>query len=81
MKAINTILIATLISSSAFGQTKMVITSTSNISIYGTSNVHDWPEHCESQGKSITVNMEENKPHYGCKRGHYSLNGTLLPLP
>ena len=81
MKAINTILIATLITSSAFGQTKMVITSASNISIYGTSNVHDWPEHCESQVKSITVNMEENKPHYGCIRGHCSLNGTLLPLP
>jgi len=61
MKVINTILIATLITSAAFGQTKMVITSASNISIYGTSNVHDWSEHCESQVGSITANMEEGK--------------------
>lgn len=61
MKAIIITLITSLITSIGFSQTKMAITSASNISIYGTSNVHDWSEHCESQIGSITVNEDAGK--------------------
>lgn len=60
MKTIITLLLTTVIVSAAFSQTTMQMTEGSEVSIFGTSNVHDWSEHCEYQSGAITVAKSNN---------------------
>jgi polyisoprenoid-binding protein YceI len=39
-------------------ETKSMLSTQSQVSIYGTSNVHDWSEHCDRISGSVTVTEE-----------------------
>ncbi|NQV53336.1 MAG: YceI family protein [Flavobacteriales bacterium] len=57
MKILTWILL-TLIPAFGLAQQDMHLTDESSVSIYGTSNVHDWSEHCEAVKGTIQLTQE-----------------------